>query len=221
MKLHWSPRSPFVRKVMVAAIEKGTRHPSLSPTDGRGYCQCPACKAQDDQKAMEPSSGTVAVTNRYLDFFDWVGKRVGMEHPESVLSFYCYADYTQPPTVPRKLDSNMAAMIAPIRYCRLHPVGHPGCASREQQVEMTNGWAAVASKLGYYNYMYNLADGTLPLDVALLQVSPPNEDGLCSLGVAVDVARPAAAAARFGAASTRQTTRTTWAVARPPAERRR
>ncbi len=41
------------------------------------------------------------------------------------------------------------------------------------------------------------ADGTLPLDVALLQVSPPNEDGLCSLGVAVDVARPAAAAARY------------------------
>ncbi len=150
-------------KGVIAAIEKGTRHPSLSPTDGRGYCQCPACKAQDDQKAMEPSSGTVAVTNRYLDFFDWVGKRVGMEHPESVLSFYCYADYTQPPTVPRKLDSNMAAMIAPIRYCRLHPVGHPGCASREQQVEMTNGWAAVASKLGYYNYMYNLADGTLPM----------------------------------------------------------
>ena len=150
-------------KGVIAAIENGTRHPSLSPTDGRGYCQCPACKAQDDPNAFEPSSGTVAVTNRYLDFFDWIGKRVGKEHPESVLSFYCYADYTQPPTVPRKLDSNMAAMIAPIRYCRMHPLGHPGCTSREQQVAMTDGWAAVASKLGYYNYMYNLADGTLPM----------------------------------------------------------
>ena len=150
-------------KGVIAAIERGTRHPSLSPTDGRGYCQCPACKAQDDPKAMEPSSGTIAVTNRYVDFFDWIGRRVGKVHPESALSFYCYADYTQPPTVPRKLDSNMAAMIAPIRYCRLHPLGHPGCASREQQVAMTDGWAAVASKLGYYNYMYNLADGTLPM----------------------------------------------------------
>ncbi len=150
-------------KGVIAAIENGMRNPSLSPTDGRGYCQCPACKAQDDPKAFEPSSGTISVTNRYLDFFDWIGKRVGKEHPESVLSFYCYADYTQPPTVLRKLDSNMAAMIAPIRYCRLHPLGHPGCASREQQVVMTEGWAAVASKLGYYNYMYNLADGTLPM----------------------------------------------------------
>jgi hypothetical protein len=53
-------------------------------------------------------------------------------------------------------------MIAPIRYCRLHPLGHPGCATREQQVTMIDGWAGVASRLGYYNCMYNLADGTLP-----------------------------------------------------------
>ncbi len=155
-------REHFAQGV-IAAIEKGTRHPSLSPTDGRGYCQCPACMAQDDPKAFEPSSGRVAVTNRYLDFFDWVGRRVAKEHPASVLSFYCYADYTQPPTVPRQLGPNMCAMIAPIRYCRLHPIGHPGCTSREQQVQMTQGWAAVASRLGYYNYMYNLADGTLPM----------------------------------------------------------
>ena len=47
----------------------------------------------------EPSSGTVAVSNRYVDFFDDVGRRVAKECPDSVLSFYCYADYTQPPTI--------------------------------------------------------------------------------------------------------------------------
>lgn len=154
-------REHFAANV-VAAIERGSRNPSLSPTDGRGYCQCPACKAQDDPKAMEPSSGTVAVSNRYVDFFDWIGRRVAQTHPEAVLSFYCYADYTQPPTVKRQLSTNLCAMIAPIRYCRLHPVGHPGCTTREQQVTMTDGWADVARRIGYYNYMYNLADGTLP-----------------------------------------------------------
>lgn len=39
-------------------------------------------------------------------------------------------------------------------------------------------------------------DGTLPIDVALVQVSPPDAHGYCSLGVSVDVARPAAEAAR-------------------------
>lgn len=147
---------------VIAAIEAGTRHPSISPTDGRGYCQCPVCKAQDDPKSLEPSTGTVSITNRYVDFFDDIGRRVAAVHPEAVLGFYCYADYTQPPTLARKLSPNLCAVIAPIRYCRLHEIGHPGCAGREQQVEMTEGWAAVAHRLGYYNYMYNLADGTLP-----------------------------------------------------------
>jgi hypothetical protein len=155
-------REHFAANV-IKAIESGKLNPSLSPTDGRAYCQCEPCKVQDDPEAREPSSGTVAVTNRYLDFFDWIGRRVAKTHPQSVLSFYCYADYTQPPTVQRKLAPNLCAMIAPIRYCRLHPIGHPGCASREQQVTMTEGWAAVASRLGYYNYMYNLADATLPM----------------------------------------------------------
>jgi hypothetical protein len=154
-------RKHFAANV-IAAIEAGTRHPSISPTDGRGYCQCPACKAQDDPKSLEPSTNTVAITNRYTDFFDDIGRRVAAVHPDSVLGFYCYADYTQPPTNGRKLSPNLCAVIAPIRYCRLHEIGHAGCAGREQQVEMTEGWAAVASRLGYYNYMYNLADGTLP-----------------------------------------------------------
>ena len=154
-------RAHFASNV-VAAIERGTRHPSLSPTDGRGYCQCPPCKAQDDPKAIEPSSGTPSVSNRYVDFFDAVARLVAKTHPEAVLSFYCYADYTQPPTVKRTLATNLCAMIAPIRYCRTHPVGHPGCTSREQQVTMVEGWASVAKRIGYYNYMYNLADGTLP-----------------------------------------------------------
>lgn len=149
-------------EAVIASIDAGNRHPSISPTDGRGYCQCAVCKAQDDPKSMEPSSNTVAVTNRYVDFFDEIGRRVAAVHPDSVLGFYCYADYTQPPTVKRKLSPNLCAVIAPIRYCRLHEPGHPGCTSREQQIGMTQGWAEVASKLGYYNYMYNLADGTLP-----------------------------------------------------------
>ncbi|HMP83720.1 MAG TPA: GNAT family N-acetyltransferase [Verrucomicrobiota bacterium] len=35
--------------------------------------------------------------------------------------------------------------------------------------------------------------GQLPLDVALIQVSPPDKDGLCSLGVSVDIVKSATA----------------------------
>lgn len=148
---------------VIRAIENGTPNPSISPTDGRAYCQCADCKKQDDPNSIEPSSGTVSISNRYLDFFDAIGQAVRKKYPSSVLSFYCYADYTQPPTRLRKLEDNMCAMIAPIRYCRLHPLGHKGCASREQQVALMDGWSSIASRLGYYNYMYNLADGSLPM----------------------------------------------------------
>ena len=38
-------------------------------------------------------------------------------------------------------------------------------------------------------------DGHLPLDVALVQVAPPDDDGMCSLGVSVDITRAAVLAA--------------------------
>ena len=36
------------------------------------------------------------------------------------------------------------------------------------------------------------SSGQLPLDVALIQVTPPDENGMCSLGVSVDIVRSAA-----------------------------
>lgn len=42
-----------------------------------------------------------------------------------------------------------------------------------------------------------LQDGTLPIDVALIQVSPPDEFGYCSCGVSVDITHTAAKAAKY------------------------
>lgn len=41
-----------------------------------------------------------------------------------------------------------------------------------------------------------LFEERLPIDVALIQVSPPDEHGFCSFGVSVDVIKPAAASAK-------------------------
>ncbi|MFO7652047.1 MAG: GNAT family N-acetyltransferase [bacterium] len=42
-----------------------------------------------------------------------------------------------------------------------------------------------------------LRSGRLPLDVALIHVTPPDEHGFCSFGVSVDITKPAADAARI------------------------
>ncbi|RYY91556.1 MAG: 4-hydroxybutyrate CoA-transferase, partial [Chitinophagaceae bacterium] len=48
------------------------------------------------------------------------------------------------------------------------------------------------------------SDGVLPVDVALVQVSPPDSHGYCSLGVSVDVARSAVNNARYVIAQVNQ-----------------
>ncbi len=155
-----------VRKVfaqgVVDRIRAGSQYPSISPPDGRGYCQCPKCEAQDNPDSVEPSSGHVCVTNRYVDFYQDVAKIVRRQCPESVLSFYCYADYTQAPTSGIKLEPNLCAWIAPIRYSRYHRIGNPLSSSRMQLAELIDGWAASAQKMGYRTYNYNLAECCVP-----------------------------------------------------------
>jgi hypothetical protein len=158
--------NPELRKVfaegVIRRIHSGTQHPSISPPDGRGYCQCPACTGQDDPDSVEPSTGTVCVTNRYCDFYREVARLVGRQCPEAVLSFYCYADYTQAPTSGIQLPPNLCAWIAPIRYCRFHRIGHPDCPSRQQLAGLLDGWSAAADKIGYRTYNFNLAECCLP-----------------------------------------------------------
>ena len=158
--------NPGLREVftdgVIAHIKGGDTHPSLSPPDGIQYCRSEACKAQDDPRSLEPSSGHVSMTNRYLDFYQDVAARVARGSPDSILSFYCYADYTQPPTSGIKLEPNLCAWLTPIRYCRYHRIGHPHCPSRRQLGEVIDGWSRSAEKIAYRTYNYNLAECLVP-----------------------------------------------------------
>ena len=147
---------------VIDSIRSGRQHPSISPPDGRGYCQCEQCRAQDDPNSKEPSSGSVCVSNRYADFYQDVARRVRREFPDSILSFYCYADYTQAPTSGIKLEPNLCAWIAPIRYSRYHRIGHPLSPSRQQLAELIDGWSNAAANIGYRTYNYNLAECCVP-----------------------------------------------------------
>jgi len=155
--------NPELRNVFArGVIESTDPNPSVSPPDGTGYCQCERCVAQDDPHSIEPSSGRVSVSNRYADFLDAVARLVAGEHPDRLLSFYCYADYTQPPTLNLRLSSNLVAWIAPIRYSRYHRIGSPVSPSRRQLAEVIDGWAAATGRIAYRTYNFNLAECVVP-----------------------------------------------------------
>ncbi len=156
--------NPELRKVFARGVIASTEpDPSVSPPDGTGYCQCEKCIAQDDPDNIEPSSGRASVTNRYTDFLDEVARLVGQEDPDRLLSFYCYADYTQPPTLNRRLSPNLVAWIAPIRYSRYHRIGSPNSPGRQQLAQVIDGWAAATGQIAYRTYNFNLAECVVPL----------------------------------------------------------
>ncbi len=62
-------------------------------------------------------------------------------------------------------------------------------------------------------------DGHLPLDVALVQVAPPDDDGTCSLGVSVDITRAAVLSARTVIAEVNPAMPRTRGDSRIPADR--
>ena len=155
--------NPQLRKIFArGVISRGGYNPSVSPPDGTGYCQCEKCRSQDDPENIEPSSGRPSVTNRYADFLDEVAREVAKVAPGRLLSFYCYADYTQPPTLNRRLSPNLVAWIAPIRYSRYHHIGSRSSPSRMQLAEVIDGWAKSAWHIAYRTYNYNLAECLVP-----------------------------------------------------------
>jgi hypothetical protein len=155
--------NPELRKIFAqGVISRGGYNPSVSPPDGTGYCQCEPCCAQDDPDNIEPSSGKPSMTNRYVHFLNEVAREVAQVHLDWLLSFYCYADYTQPPTGNRKLSPNLVAWIAPIRYSRYHRIGSPNSASAMQLADVIDGWAAAAKHIAYRTYNYNLAECLVP-----------------------------------------------------------
>jgi hypothetical protein len=158
-------RKIFADGVIAALDRNGGGGASISPPDGTGYCECDQCRAQDDPKSIEPSSGRVAVTDRYADFFNDVARRVAVKYPDAKLSFYCYADYTQAPTRGLKLSPNLVAWIAPLRYCRLHAIGNPLCPSRVQLQEMIDDWSKASHAIAYRTYNYNLAECLVPFSM--------------------------------------------------------
>lgn len=159
--------NPEVRRLFAEAVAgqvrgRGVTAISISPPDGTGYCECPACAAEDVPGYLEPSSGRVAVSDRYQRFYNAVGREVLKTNPEAILNFYAYADYSLPPREVRDAPPNLCAWVAPIRFCRLHSLLNPACGSRRRCREVVEGWAAAVPRIGWREYNYVLAELCLP-----------------------------------------------------------
>ena len=156
-------RAEYLAEVVARVKGKGPVSTSISPPDGNGYCPCERCKALDDPDYREPSSGTVNLSDRYQEFYNYIGREVKKVNPEAILCHYGYADYTLPPRKVLDGPDNLCVFLAPIRFCRVHSLSNPLCESRQRCNQMVQEWGKVEKKMGWREYNYNLADISVPI----------------------------------------------------------
>jgi hypothetical protein len=154
--------SAAVADAIVARLDKNyTPSISLSPGDGASFCECEKCKALDAGD-WDPSMGVVSITDRYVWFCNRIAERVTKKYPDVLLGFLAYVQYTRPP-VREKPHPSLVPHIAPITYCRAHTMLQTDlCPSRAMIRPIVEGWGRIVKNVSYYNYMFHLAEVTVP-----------------------------------------------------------
>ena len=159
---------PEVRKrFMEWALKEsnnGQRAISFSPPDDHREDFSAESKAYDNPAVVDPSSGRVSMTDRFLHPVNEAANMLHQLNPEPIHGFYAYSDYTLPPTRPelQKIAPNLSVWIAPIRYSRYHPLGHPNSPSTQLLADIVDGWAKRGAMIGWRTYNYNLAEVLTP-----------------------------------------------------------
>lgn len=159
---------PEVRKRFLEwalkASDGGRKSISLSPPDDHREDFSPEARRYDNPDVIDPSSGRVSMTDRFVGIANEAATALHKLNPANLCGFYAYSDYTLPPTKPElaKLSPALCVWIAPIRYSRYHPLGHPNSPSIQQLKQIIDDWSGHATSMGLRTYNYNLAEVLTP-----------------------------------------------------------
>lgn len=160
---------------------------SISPNDGRGWCNCEQCLALDQRlcggrttkqglASEKPFRG-----DRVFWFANEVARRVAKVHPDKLLLVLAYINYAEPPDTVKPLLNVVPYLChyAPADYSR--PISDPSSESNTQFNDILTRWAKSAPHLLYYGYVSKSMWWRLPRPV----VKPFSADikYLYSLGI--------------------------------------
>lgn len=135
----------------------------MGPNDGSGFCQCENCLALDGGD-WDFFSNELAMTDRYIWFFNQVLAAIEDEFPDKKIAFYCYHTYMRPP-VKNKPHPNIVPAFAPITLCRVHGMGNSNCPERSYYETIMEQWGQLLPEIYERGYWFNLADPGFPFSL--------------------------------------------------------
>jgi len=148
-------------EAMLAFFRKNpsARYISISPDDGDGLGADPW-----DAGDVDPYTGEVSVTDRYIRFFNLALEQVHREFPDAGIAFYAYGRCMRVP-VREKPNRRILPVFVPIDMCRLHGVDNPICPERRAVMQIIQDWQKLGCEVAYRGYFFNLADQGLPFSM--------------------------------------------------------
>jgi hypothetical protein len=123
-----------------------------TPNDGGGFCTCTNCRAWDNTNGP-PVWGYVALTDRYVKFWNILARKLKQRFPDRdvCVGAYAYSAYSTPP-VAERLEKNIT-----MAYVGCFPLESE--ANREKQKNDWKRWAESASMMWYRPNLWYWAGG--------------------------------------------------------------
>ena len=132
---------------------------SISPNDGYGWCECPACTDLDNRMCggRTTKQGLGAERSFRGDRIFWfaneVAARVAEKHPDKKLLVLAYVNYAEPPDTVRP-HANVIPFLchyAPADYARA--INDPASEPNSQFNELLKSWAQITPNVLIYSYV--------------------------------------------------------------------
>ncbi len=132
---------------------------SISPNDGRGWCDCSVCSALDKKLCggRKTRQGLAAERpfrgDRVFWFANQVARRVARRYPDKLLFVLAYINYAEPPdtVVPLPNVVPWLCHYAPADYSR--SIADPASEANAQFDRLLRKWAVRAPHLLFYSYV--------------------------------------------------------------------
>ena len=147
------------RVIRVFDEDPACRLMSISPNDGRGWCECTACTELDKKLcggrttrqglgAERPFRG-----DRVFWFANEVADRVAAKHPDRKLLVLAYVNYAEPPDTIRPHPNVVPFLChyAPADYARA--INDPASEPNRQFNELLQNWVEITPNVLIYSYV--------------------------------------------------------------------